>query len=244
MPLAVRSAALFDPRFQLRAVLACLGISVAVHAVALATLSGLTGGVSKHGEPPVLTATIASRSAPEVAPAVPREADSSPPRPKEKPKTRPVRVSPPTPQNATPAAAPAPSPAPEQTASSAPANEPAAMQTTAVATQGEPSGKTIPDDGKIIRDYRNGLMDYARRFRRYPAQAMERGWEGRVEIRVTVRPDGMIESAVVKTPSGYQILDDQALDMVKRAQTRTPIPPALRGREFTVDIPVSFELQG
>lgn len=73
---------------------------------------------------------------------------------------------------------------------------------------------------------------------------MERGWEGRVEIRVTVRPTGAIESARVKTPSGYQILDDQALDMVKRALSRSPVPAALVGREFSIDIPVIFELQG
>jgi periplasmic protein TonB len=94
-----------------------------------------------------------------------------------------------------------------------------------------------------LQQYRMGLMAFARQFKRYPVQAMERGWEGRVEIRITVRPTGAIESARVKTPSGYRILDDQALDMVKRALARTPVPPALLGREFSVDIPVIFELQ-
>ncbi len=47
----------------------------------------------------------------------------------------------------------------------------------------------------------------------------------------------------IKTSSNYQILDDQALDMVKRGKPLTPIPAALHGREFTMDIPVIFELQ-
>ncbi len=57
-----------------------------------------------------------------------------------------------------------------------------------------------------------------------------------------MRPTGAIETAL-KTASGYRVLDDQALDMVKRALARTPVPPSLRGQEFYVDIPVTFELQ-
>jgi len=49
--------------------------------------------------------------------------------------------------------------------------------------------------------------------------------------------------SLVKASSGYEILDNQALDMVKKAKPLTPIPAALRGREFTVDIPVIFDLQ-
>jgi len=242
MPLSVRSAALFDPRFQLRVALVCLGISVALHALALVALPGLRSSAPSQAEHPVLSATIASRpAAAEIASAAPRQSEPSP-RPKQQPKLQAVHAPAPNAQTVTPEPAPAaPAPLPEQAASTAPASEPLATQASAV--QAEAGTKTIADDGKMIRDYRNGLMDYARRLRRYPAQAMERGWEGRVEIRVTVRPDGVIESAIVKRPSGYRVLDDQALEMVKRAQTRTPIPAALRGREFTVDIPVVFELQ-
>lgn len=77
---------------------------------------------------------------------------------------------------------------------------------------------------------------------RYPAQARERGWEGRVEVRLVIGTSGTIKSAVIKSSSRYQILDDQALDMVRKSQRRLEIPPALRGREFSVDIPVTFEL--
>jgi len=55
--------------------------------------------------------------------------------------------------------------------------------------------------------------------------------------------DGTIKSAIIKRSSSYQILDDQALDMVKKSARAEPIPSALRGREFTLDIPVIFELQ-
>jgi protein TonB len=96
-------------------------------------------------------------------------------------------------------------------------------------------------DAGLLDAYRLALIEAAKRYRRYPVQAMERGWQGRVEIRVVIGADGMIKRTLVKTSSSYQILDDQALGMVKRALTQ--IPPELRGREFTVDVPVIFELQ-
>ncbi len=54
---------------------------------------------------------------------------------------------------------------------------------------------------------------------------------------------GAIRSSLVTASSGHEILDNQALDMVHKAKPLTPIPAALRGREFAVDIPVIFDLQ-
>jgi len=98
-------------------------------------------------------------------------------------------------------------------------------------------------DAGLLDAYRLALIDAAKRYRRYPVQAMERGWQGRVEIRIAIGADGMIKRTHVKTSSNYQILDEQALDMVKRSKPLIQIPSALRGREFSVDIPVIFELQ-
>lgn len=87
------------------------------------------------------------------------------------------------------------------------------------------------------------ILAATRRYRRYPAQAMEKGWQGKVEIRLLIGANGMIQTTTVKTSSGHQILDDTALDMVKKAKPMTQIPTALRGKEFTIDVPVIFDLQ-
>jgi outer membrane biosynthesis protein TonB len=39
------------------------------------------------------------------------------------------------------------------------------------------------------------------------------------------------------------VLDQQALDMIRRAKSLTPVPSALRGREVTLDVPVIFSLR-
>jgi protein TonB len=98
-------------------------------------------------------------------------------------------------------------------------------------------------DADLLEKYRLALIDAARRYRRYPPQAIDRGWQGRVEIRLVIDANGTIINAVIKTSSRYAVLDDQALDMVKKGKSLARIPPALSGREFTIDVPVIFELQ-
>jgi protein TonB len=85
-------------------------------------------------------------------------------------------------------------------------------------------------------------MDAARRFKRYPRIALDNNWQGRVEVRLTVAPDGALAALDVKTSAGHEVLDRQALDMIRRAKSLTPVPSALRGREVTVDVPVIFSL--
>jgi protein TonB len=140
-----------------------------------------------------------------------------------------------------PAAAPStPEPAP------APSAGPPIAAVAAEPAPAEAAARDSPEvpDASLLEAYRLALIDAAKRYKRYPMQAMERGWEGRVEIRVVVGANGMIKSALVKRSSRYQVLDDQALDMVRRAfNALAQDRPAPRGREFSVDVPVIFELQ-
>jgi protein TonB len=90
--------------------------------------------------------------------------------------------------------------------------------------------------------YKVALIVAAKNYKRYPAQAMQNGWTGKVEIRLVIGANGMIQSAAIKTSTGFSLLDETALDMIKKAKPRVQIPPALRGKEFTVDVPVIFDL--
>jgi len=98
-------------------------------------------------------------------------------------------------------------------------------------------------DPALVEKYRLALIDATRRYQRYPPQAIARGWQGRVEVRLVIDAHGTIKDASIKTSSRYTILDDQAVNMVKKGKSTTRIPPALGGREFRVDVPVIFELR-
>ncbi|MBL8487301.1 MAG: energy transducer TonB [Rhodocyclaceae bacterium] len=69
--------------------------------------------------------------------------------------------------------------------------------------------------------------------------AGERASAGRVDIRVTVTPLRTPKVEVAQT-SGMRLLDDEALRIMQAAAARAPVPDALKGRPFSVVLPVHF----
>jgi periplasmic protein TonB len=223
---------------QLRTLYACFGFSIALHGLAMISFPGLRSP-DRPADERVLTAMFASRSEPSesTSPAraarPPRERQVSEPEVPLKP-VEPVPV--PMAKAEEPAAV-----APTQ-ASAPPAVPVVPSDSAPVEARASTPAEAV--DASLLEAYRLALIDAAKRYKRYPVQAMERGWEGRVEIRVVVDANGMIKSALVKRSSRYQVLDDQALDMVRKAfNALAQVRPAPRGSEFTVDVPVIFELQ-
>jgi protein TonB len=261
MSVSTSSASLFQPGSQNRTLLACVLASLLMHAVLLWLFPGIREGAPAAAR--VLTATLFRRVAlpePMVPEAVPRPPQR--PRPSEvKPVPEPQRLASTSaaPQAPAPRELPVPAPAPPlllppaQTANAVPAasfaaaaaplpQESEAPPPPLAPLQAAARTRSVPDAGNLDQ-YRLALIGAARKYKRYPALAVENGWSGKVEVRLVIGADGMVESALVRNSSGYDILDNQALDMIRKAKPLTPIPPALRGREFSVDIPVIFDLQ-
>ena len=93
-----------------------------------------------------------------------------------------------------------------------------------------------------VRLYRTSLAISARRFKHYPALAKERGWEGSVEVALDFRRLRRGQEVSVARSSGRQILDDQALEMIRQAARVTDLPAGLRERDFRVLLPIAFNL--
>jgi protein TonB len=94
-----------------------------------------------------------------------------------------------------------------------------------------------------LGDYERALRVVAARYKQYPRVAVDNNWEGTVEVSMVVAANGVISSISVKTSSGYKTLDDQALEMFRRAKPLVPIPPSLRGKEFTVVLRAIYSLK-
>lgn len=93
-----------------------------------------------------------------------------------------------------------------------------------------------------LRQYHMALGRMAARFKRYPARAREAGWEGRVPLRVTVSEAGVPVGVVITGSSGFPVLDEAALEMMRLAAGHTPVPESLRGRSFAIDLAVDYSL--
>jgi len=93
-----------------------------------------------------------------------------------------------------------------------------------------------------LRTYRIAVATQAKRFKRYPAQAMASGWEGSADIRVEVGSDGRPRPASVTRSSGHELLDRAALATIEAGALRARLPESLRGKAFAVVLPVFFNL--
>jgi periplasmic protein TonB len=246
---------LIRPLRQERVLLWCVLASIALHALVLLGLSRRDAPAPPAKTPLVLTASRApvataphetlppsqpvpppAKAAPAPRPELNRPAAApahaaQKPAPIEAPKTAPPEPAPAPPGAAAPSAQPV---APGQASAAPPA--PAGVTTEAGARSGSEA------DAGTLEQYRLALIVATRRYKRYPAIAMEKGWQGRVDVHMVIGANGMIASATVKTSSGHEILDNQALDMLKKGKTTVPIPASLRGREFLIDVPVIFNL--
>jgi TonB family protein len=96
----------------------------------------------------------------------------------------------------------------------------------------------------VSRDqYRIELMVEAlRRAReRYPQLARDNRWEGEVRVGVVVTASGRT-TLMLKDGSGYEVLDEHALDALRMAARAVTLPPALRGKAFAVDVRAAYRL--
>lgn len=98
-------------------------------------------------------------------------------------------------------------------------------------------------DAAGLRQYRLALASEARLYRRYPEAARRAGLAGTVEVRVSIAASGIAPQAELTRSSGYTQLDTAAVEMLRLAAERTPLPESLRHRQFAVLLPVVFEVE-
>jgi len=174
---------------------------------------------------------------PEPVPEVPKPAAARPPE-----RTRVLQRAPEPPPVAVPSLAPsplgAPAPAPAPEAAPPPAVVPAPASSSAAP---EPPAPPALDRGAIDR-YRDGVTLQAARYKTYPRVAIDNNWEGEVRVRMSIGPDGRIASLTVVHSSGHEVLDRQALKMFRDARPLVPLPAALRGRAFDLELRAVYRL--
>jgi periplasmic protein TonB len=218
--------------------------SILLHALLLLALPSLRELAAKlpPAPGPLVARLVQAQSKPE--PAAPVEEPRKPPVAQK----RPVAARPVTKPAVPPVAAPVAQPAAAVLSESAP---PAPAAPAAPAAPGpvariEPQPAATapagPDPGALDR-YRLQLVTAAARFKRYPRSAIDNNWEGEVVVRMTIGADGRIAALGIKSSSGHEILDRQALEMFRIAKPFVLLPPELAGREFELELRAIYGLK-
>lgn len=115
-----------------------------------------------------------------------------------------------------------------------PTNQPTGVQTMPVRSSPAPQ-----------RDYgwlAETLRDRIEELKRYPPMARMNNWQGKVVLKFVVREDGTVENLEVVQSSGHAVLDEAAMETIRRASP-LPLKHALGKPRVTFQFPISYTLR-
>lgn len=108
----------------------------------------------------------------------------------------------------------------------------------ALATNGSGAGGPAAEYGPYLARLRERIQGSLT----YPLAARRRGLAGTVNLEIVIRPDGHIGTVAVADSSSHAILDEAALQTVKRLAPE-PFPSDVPPRTLRVRLPVVFALE-
>lgn len=86
-------------------------------------------------------------------------------------------------------------------------------------------------------------LDLARHFE-YPHVARLRGWEGDVLLGFVVQASGRLDGIRVLRGSGFAVLDQSAVDSLRRIVRLSDTVTWLNGRDLEMRLPIVYRLEG
>ncbi|MCW5626221.1 MAG: energy transducer TonB [Burkholderiales bacterium] len=106
------------------------------------------------------------------------------------------------------------------------------------------SGDTLQsNDVNATRRYTRAVLERIVADQAYPREALDRGIQGQVLITARIGVDGQIKTAQLRESSGSEVLDQAAVRTVLAVRNLPSPPFMLRGREFTLGVPIIFRIE-
>jgi periplasmic protein TonB len=91
--------------------------------------------------------------------------------------------------------------------------------------------------------YEELLFAWMDRHKDYPMMAQRRGLQGNGSVRVRIDRDGRVLDRSIASSTGEAMLDDAALDMVRRSNPFPRVPDEYAGASFEFVAPVQYRLR-
>jgi protein TonB len=104
----------------------------------------------------------------------------------------------------------------------------------------------LPVDGAEIAasraraSYEQVLAAWLERHKYYPAVARRRGLEGKGMLRIRIDRRGQVQTRAMEQPIGTRLLDEAAIELVRRAEPFPPMPEGLGGDHFEFVVPIEY----
>nr|WP_282449410.1 energy transducer TonB [Roseibium sp. CAU 1639] len=105
---------------------------------------------------------------------------------------------------------------------------------------GRANAKSKDGGTKAASNYKGKVVAKLRRAKRYPPQARRKSLEGTARVAFTISRDGSVSGIRLAGSSGHALLDQAALDMVRRAAPMPKFPGDIAGPRMSLQVPVRF----
>jgi protein TonB len=148
-----------------------------------------------------------------------------------------VAALPPKPEPETPKPQESQAPVPVTTAPQVPATEVAPVAAAPV------QGQAHISNSNAIPTWRNRIVILLERHKRYPTAAQGRHEQGTAQLAFSIDRHGRLTSSKILRSSGSTVLDNETLELVRRAQPFPPPPPELPGGEINLSVPIKFNIR-
>ncbi len=99
--------------------------------------------------------------------------------------------------------------------------------------------KSVALEEIFLRERLSVISNIVQRHINYPPIARRMGWEGKVLVSFVLEPNGDIRDLKVIKSCGYEVLDKEALDAIRRSYKDFPKPPV----SVVVKLPINFRLE-
>lgn len=159
---------------------------------------------------------------------------------------------PPIPQRAPAAAQPPPAPMPGQVMASITPQPGRALSGTANAGPGGAAGVGLGPQGSGTGmfgtgqgpgdDYLEKLRRWLAKYKKYPDEAHKKKQEGTVLVAFVLARDGTVLEARIERSSGFPLIDQATIDMMRRASPVPPVPASYTGERLAIAMPVRFTI--
>jgi protein TonB len=123
--------------------------------------------------------------------------------------------------------------------------EPQAQTNKSVESPSRPTSSLTDESRRValeegfLRERLSVISNIVQRHINYPPIARRMGWEGKVLVSFVLEPNGDIRDLKVIKSCGYEVLDKEALDAIRRSYRDFPKPPV----SVVVKLPINFRLE-
>jgi protein TonB len=157
------------------------------------------------------------------------EAPPPPPPPQEKPKEKPK---------------PKPKPkAVQQAAVGPPSDNPGTGTGQEGTGQGGVGGGTGRGNPDALAAYKSAVQRRLERNKKYPPMARNNRIQGIVYVTFTINKSGQVVNSHIVNSSGYPVLDDEAMALLRRVNPLPSIPDEVRANVVTLTAPLQFRMR-